>query len=106
MLENTVQDFLNAVNNGNFTKIHSRVYKFADGGSVVSSVPQETARGMQGLAKNVGASINNTTTMNVALVNNQQEAMKQFMQSPQGQRIMLDFSRGVASFTSNATNGF
>ena len=98
--------FLNAVNNGNFTKIHSRVYKFADGGSVVSSVPQETARGMQGLAKNVGASINNTTTMNVALVNNQQEAMKQFMQSPQGQRIMLDFSRGVASFTSNATNGF
>ena len=98
--------FLNAVNNGNFTKLHMPVARFADGGSVVSSVPQETARGMQGLAKNVGASINNTTTMNVALVNNQQEAMKQFMQSPQGQRIMLDFSRGVASFTSNATNGF
>lgn len=93
-------NFLNAVNSGAFSRIPTRVapMRFADGGMVAA---QETARGMTSFANNLGTHVNHTTNMNVALVNNQQEAMAHFMKSPRGQRIMLDFSKGNAKFSSH-----
>ena len=97
--------FLNAVNNGNFSRIPNliNVPKFADGGEVAA---QETARGMSTFASTLGTNVSSTTNMNVALVSNQEEAIAHFMRSPRGQRIMLDFTRGSAKFTNKIVGSY
>lgn len=89
-------NFLNAVNNGNFAKIHPHIPKFADGGAVKSVTSSNLGDKFAGT---LGSSINNTANLNVALVRDEQEAMSSFMRSPKGQRIMLDFSRKYANVT-------
>lgn len=86
-------NFINAVNNGDFAKIRTKIPHFAKGG-VLGDAQQSTARGMSGFAQNIGTSVSTTNNMNVALVRDEQEAMSHFMRSPQGQRILCDFSRG------------
>ena len=94
--------FLNAVNNGNFTKLHMPVTRFADGGSVAySNASESTARGMKDFATSIGTQVSTNTNFNIALVGNQQEAMEQFMRSNKGQRVMLDFSKNNARFSSS-----
>lgn len=95
-------NFLNAVNNGNFTKIKSGVQHFAEGGLVENVARSEINEGMQGFANQQrnNQPINNTAHINVALVRDEAEGFRQLLKSPEGQRIMLDFSRKYASVTS------
>lgn len=94
--------FLNAVNNGNFSKLHMPIARFADGGSVVyNNASESTARGMKDFATALGTQVSTNTNFNIALVGNQQEAMEHFMRSSKGQRVMLDFSKNNARFSSS-----
>ena len=93
--------FLDAVNNGDFASIRARVPKFATGGFVGNAGTETTARGLESFANNVGTSVSNTTKLNVALVKDEQEAVRHFMRSGEGQRIMLDFTRNHASMISS-----
>ena len=94
--------FLNAVNNGNFAQLNIPVAHFADGGSVAySNASESTARGMKDFATSIGTQVSTNTNFNIALVGNQQEAMEQFMRSNKGQRVMLDFSKNNARFSSS-----
>ena len=86
-------NFLDAVNNGHFTRMRTVIPRFADGGYVGDAL-QDTARGMTDFAKNIGTSVSTTNNMNVALVRNEQEAYEHFMRSPAGQRILVDFQKG------------
>lgn len=86
-------NFVNSVNNGNFARIRAKVPHFASGG-VLGDAEQMTARGMQNFGSTVGSNVAVNNNMNIALVRDEQEAMAQFMRSPQGQRIMVDFQRG------------
>lgn len=92
-------NFLNAVNDGTFARIHTKVPRFAEGGLVkeaTNNVGNNMARSMGGV---IGQHISNTATFNVALVRDEQEAMASFMRSSHGQRIMLDFSKKYANVT-------
>ena len=92
-------NFLNAVNDGTFARIHTKVPRFADGGLVkeaTNNVGNNMAKSMGGV---IGQHISNTATFNVALVRDEQEAMASFMRSSHGQRIMLDFSKKYANVT-------
>lgn len=93
--------FLDAVNSGDFASIRARVPKFATGGFVGNAGTETTARGLESFANNVGTSVSNTTKLNVALVKDEQEAVRHFMRSGEGQRIMLDFTRNHASMISS-----
>ena len=95
-------NFLNAVNSGSFTKIRSGVQHFAEGGLVENVARSEINEGMQGFANQQrnNQPINNTAHINVALVRDEAEGFRQLLKSPEGQRIMLDFSRKYASVTS------
>ena len=99
-------NFMNAVNDGTFTQIPLGVPKFADGGFVGDTVSEETARGMSSFAGQIANNVSTTTNMSVALVGNQDEAMEHFMKSPRAQRIMLDFSRKTARFSSTLSGRF
>lgn len=99
-------NFMNAVNDGTFTQIPLGVPKFADGGFVGDTVSEETARGMSSFAGQIANNVSTTTNMSVALVGNQDEAMEHFMKSPRAQRIMLDFSRKTARFSSTLSRSF
>lgn len=98
-------NFLNAVNNGSFSRIPVRIPKFANGGIVADGI-EGTARGMSEFAKGVGTNISTTNKINVALVKDQDEAMAHFMRSGVGQRIMLDFTRNNASFIGKVSRGY
>ena len=92
-------NFLNAVNDGTFARIHTKVPRFAEGGLVeeaTNNVGNNMAQSMGGV---IGQHISNTATFNVALVRDEQEAMDSFMRSSRGQRIMLDFSKKYANVT-------
>lgn len=92
-------NFLNAVNNGTFARIHTKVSRFAENGlarEVTNNVGNNVAQSMGGV---IGQHISNTATFNVALVRDEQEAMASFMRSSHGQRIMLDFSKKYANVT-------
>lgn len=92
-------NFLNAVNDGTFARIHTKVPRFAEGGLVkeaTNNVGNNMARSMGGV---IGQHMSNTATFNVALVRDEQEAMASFMRSSRGQRIMLDFSKKYANVT-------
>lgn len=93
-------NFLNSVNNGNFTKIKSGVHHYAEGGLVSELAQEQTARGMGNFGRDISNNISNTANINVALVRDEREGMKQLLKSPEGQRIMLDFSKKYASVTS------
>ena len=93
-------NFLNAVNDGTFARIYTKVPRFAEGGLVkeaTNNVGNNMAQSMGGV---IGQHMSNTATFNVALVRDEQEGMKQLLQSPEGQRILLDFSRRYAKVTS------
>ena len=92
-------NFLNSVNNGTFTKINPKVAHFAQGGLVSHLAQEQTARGISNFGKDISNNISNTANISVALVRDEQEGMKQLLRSPEGQRIMLDFSRKYASVT-------
>lgn len=92
-------NFLNAVNDGTFARIHTKVPRFAEGGLVkeaTNNVGNNMAQSMGGV---IGQHMSNTATFNVALVRDEQEAMASFMRSSHGQRIMLDFSKKYANVT-------
>ena len=92
-------NFLNAVNDGTFARIHTKVPRFAEGGLVkeaTNNVGNNMAQSMGGV---IGQHMSNTATFNVALVRDEQEAMASFMRSSRGQRIMLDFSKKYANVT-------
>lgn len=86
-------NFINAVNNGNFSRIRTKPMHLASGG-VIGNAQQSTARGMTDFARNVGTNVSTTNNMSVALVRDENEAMKHFMRSPEGQKILVDFQRG------------
>lgn len=92
-------NFLNAVNEGKFGKIKSKVLGFAQGGEIGTMSSQETARGTKTFANQLSTSMNMTNHYNIALVRDENEAMEQFMRSPRGQNVMLDFNRKTASYT-------
>ena len=96
-------NFMNAVNNGSFSRIPVNIAHFADGGAVDNLAMQETARGMSTFAGRIGTQVSNTTNMSVALVGNKEEAIEHFMRSPRGQKIMLDFNKDTARFTNTIT---
>lgn len=93
-------NYLNAINNGNFTKVRTGVHHYAQGGLVSDLAQEQTARGISNFGKDISNNISNTANISVALVRDEQEGMKQLLRSPEGQRIMLDFSRKYASVTS------
>ena len=86
-------NFLNAVNNGYFTRMKTYVPRFADGGYVGDAM-QDTARGMVDFARNIGTSVSTTNNMNIALVEDREAGMNHFMRSPKGQNILVDFMKG------------
>lgn len=92
-------NFLNAVNNGSFSRIPVRIPKFANGGSVQDTI-NSVSSGVDSFAGKLSSNISNTANINVALVRDEQEGMKQLLKSPDGQRILLDFSRKYARVTS------
>lgn len=92
-------NFLNAVNNGSFSRIPVRIPKFANGGSVQDTI-NNVSSGVDSFAGKLSSNISNTANINVALVRDEQEGMKQLLKSPDGQRILLDFSRKYARVTS------
>ena len=98
-------NFLNAVNDGSFSRIPVRVPKFA-GGGIVNEGIENTARGMTDFAKNIGTNVSTTNKINLALVRNEDEAMEHFMRSGAGQRAMLDFTRKNASFIGKITRSY
>lgn len=98
-------NFLNAVNDGSFSRIPVRVPKFANGGIVNEGI-ENTARSMDDFAKNIGTNVSTTNKINLALVRNEDEAMEHFMRSGAGQRAMLDFTRKNASFIGKITRSY
>lgn len=98
-------NFLNAVNDGSFSRIPVRVPKFANGGIVNEGI-ENTARSMNDFAKNIGTNVSTTNKINLALVRNEDEAMEHFMRSGAGQRAMLDFTRKNASFIGKITRSY
>ena len=90
--------FVHSINRGDFTKIHAMIPHFATGG-IVGDVNEETSRGMTSFAKNIGTSVSTTNNMNIALVRDEQEAMRAFM-GKEGQRYFVDFARKSAHLTS------
>ena len=92
-------NFLNAVNSGSFSRIPVRMPKFANGGSVQDTI-NNVSSGVDSFAGKLSSNISNTANINVALVRDEQEGMKQLLKSPDGQRILLDFSRKYARVTS------
>ena len=61
-------NFLNAVNNGNFTKIKSGIPHYAQGGLVSDLAQEQTARGISNFGKDISNNISNTANISVALV--------------------------------------
>ena len=85
--------FLNAVNNGNFTKLHMPVARFADGGSVMREASDSTSRGIESFANNIGTNISNTNNISIGLVRDDDAIIANFLHSSKGQKYLLDFNR-------------
>ena len=66
-------NFINAVNNGNFSRIRTR--HLASGG-VLGNAQQSTARGMTDFARNIGTNVSTTNNMSVALVRDENEVVQ------------------------------
>lgn len=85
--------FLNAVNNGNFTKLHMPVARFADGGSIMKEASDSTSRGIESFANNIGTNISNTNNISIGLVRDDDAIIANFLHSSKGQKYLLDFNR-------------
>ena len=85
--------FLNAVNNGNFTKLHMPVARFADGGSVMREASDSTSRGIESFANNIGTNISNTNNISIGLVRDDDAIIANFLHSSKGQKYLLDFNK-------------
>lgn len=85
--------FLNAVNNGNFTKLHMPIARFADGGSVLKEASDSTSRGVESFANNIGTNISNTNNISIGLVRDDDAIIANFLHSSKGQKYLLDFNR-------------
>ena len=85
--------FLNAVNNGNFTKLHMPIARFANGGSVLKEVSDSTSRGVESFANNIGTNISNTNNISIGLVRDDDAIIANFLHSSKGQKYLLDFNR-------------
>ena len=85
--------FLNAVNNGNFTKLRMPIARFADGGSVVREASDSTSRGIESFANNIGTNISNTNNISIGLVRDDDAIIANFLHSSKGQKYLLDFNR-------------
>ena len=85
--------FLNAVNNGNFTKLHMPIARFADGGSVMREASDSTSRGIESFANNIGTNISNTNNISIGLVRDDDAIIANFLHSSKGQKYLLDFNR-------------
>lgn len=87
-------NFLDAVNSGHFTRMRTVIPRFADGGYVGDAL-QDTARGMTDFAKNLGTSVGVDNTISIALVRDEQEAIREWAKSPSGgQKFLVDFAKG------------
>ena len=85
--------FLSAVNNGNFTKLHMPVARFAEGGSVLKEASDSTSRGVESFANNIGTNISNTNNISIGLVRDDDAIIANFLHSSKGQKYLLDFNR-------------
>ena len=85
--------FLNAVNNGNFTKLNMPIARFADGGMVAKEASDSTSRGIESFANNIGTNISNTNNISIGLVRDDDAIIANFLHSSKGQKYLLDFSR-------------
>lgn len=86
-------NFISAVNNGEFSKIRATLPHFAEGG-FVGEAQQSTARGMTDFAKGVGSEVHTTNNMNIALVRDEQEAIREWAKNPNGgKRFVIDMMR-------------
>lgn len=85
--------FLNAVNNGNFTKLHMPIARFANGGSVLKEASDSTSRGVESFANNIGTNISNTNNISIGLVRDDDAIIANFLHSSKGQKYLLDFNR-------------
>ncbi len=85
--------FLNAVNNGNFTKLHMPIARFADGGSVLREASDSTSRGVESFANNIGTNISNTNNISIGLIRDDDAIIANFLHSSKGQKYLLDFNR-------------
>jgi len=91
-------NFLNAVNDGTFATIKPR-HHYASGGLVTETAREATSTVVTELGRGIGTNINNEAHFNLVMASNQEDAMKAFMRSPEGQRIYLDMARKYASTT-------
>lgn len=85
--------FLNAVNNGNFSKLHMPIARFADGGSVMKNISDSTSRGVESFANNIGTNISNTNNISIGLIRDDDAIIANFLHSSRGQKYLLDFNR-------------
>lgn len=89
-------NFVNNVNNGNFTKIKTSIPHFADGG-IIGDAQQNTARGMTDFASSMGKNVSVNNNMSIALVRDESEALNAWAKSPSGgQKFLVDFMKGNA----------
>ena len=86
-------NFINSVNRGDFTKIRAKLPTYSSGG-IVGDASQTTARGITDFASSMGKNISVNNNMSIALVRDEQEAMRHFMKTPEFERRLVDFSRG------------
>ena len=93
-------NFLNALNEGKLSKIKSRLPHFASGGMISDVAQDSTIRGVSNFGKSMASNINNVNNFSVALVRDEKEGMRELLKSPEGQRLLLDFSKKYARFTS------
>ena len=91
-------NFLDAVNNGTFVTIKPR-HHYASGGLVTETAREATSTVVTELGRGIGTNINNEAHFNLVMASNQEDAMRAFMRSPEGQRIYLDMARKYASTT-------
>lgn len=77
-------NFLNSVNNGNFTKIKSGVHHYAEGGLVSELAQEQTARGMGNFGRDISNNISNTANINVALVRDRLNILRKPIVSAMG----------------------
>ena len=87
-------NFLDAVNSGKFTRMKTTIPRFADGGYVGDAL-QDTARGMVDFARNIGTNVAMNNDISIALVRDEQEAIREWAKSPSGgQKFLVDFAKG------------
>ena len=67
--------------------------------AVTETAREATSTVVTELGRGIGTNINNEAHFNLVMASNQEDAMRAFMRSPEGQRIYLDMARKYASAT-------